>query len=911
MTGVFEAVAQPPSILDASVFESLSTQVALRVPHTTLALMVRHGDRLPAWHVVRCDSATHTEAWHNDHLQSCFGLPTGTLGKPLPGLSDALVVPVECRSDKVDARLVAALRRPEHVAEATELLTRVARLLGAFVPLALHYRRAARLAAVFERRGVGIIALNADGVVIESNESARRLLGRTDGIIGRSLRAVLEPSDGPTLDKLFQATAGRALVSLPADARRTLPLDLEIVAMDGSDESVAWQLTIHDATERLNADAGRIRHTEALGLLRDLAETVAAPTAARASLASAVELLRQRLGLRGAAVLERDDANGRLVPLASHAIESHTLEALAAGVLSQGCQSLEHALPDDVWTLGLPLNHADRLVGAAVFVFPTCPSSDDVDLLVLAARTMGVALAASLKYAEAVRLEAERRQLLDAVPNLVFRCDPETGETLFANAAVERVLGVSEMEALGLPGIDGMLADDDERAAVAILRQRVMTDGQSSWADRRYRHVDGRAITLRAKLFRVPAPQPRTHEPWVVECIAHDVTEELEARRQLVHADRMASLGVLAAGVAHEINNPAAFISLGVQQLARMVAQLSDTDATAAGVRRRMGEVVGELSDGIQRIVQIVGELKLFARIPESAYSTPVDVNQLISSAVTLVRAELRRRARLDLDLGDLPPLPGDHARLGQVFVNLLVNAAQAIPPGNEEQNVVQVTTRAFDGYVQVKVRDTGSGIEPRDIARIFDPFYTTKPAGEGTGLGLSISYDLVRRAGGVIDVDSEVGKGTTFTVRLPVRDFVPARGSKPAMVSVQTGHRVLVVEDEHHLGVAIARALATTYLVELAPSAETALERISAGAGVEYQAVLCDLHMPGMNGPTLYDAVRAKWPNQAARFVFVTGAARGSEFEQFVRSTDRPVIQKPFEMVELEEIVAAVVWPP
>jgi CheY-like chemotaxis protein/anti-sigma regulatory factor (Ser/Thr protein kinase) len=364
---------------------------------------------------------------------------------------------------------------------------------------------------------------------------------------------------------------------------------------------------------------------------------------------------------------------------------------------------------------------------------------------------------------------------------------------------------------------------------------------------------------------------------------------------------------MLAAGVAHEINNPTAFISLGVQQLGRMVAQLPE-DPESLPLHRRMNEVISELSDGVQRIVQIVGELKLFARIPESAFSTPVDVNRLITSAVALGRAELSRRARVEVDLGELPPLPGDHARLGQVFVNLIVNAAQAIPPGNEEGNVVRVRTRAFEDTVVVEVTDTGVGISREHLSRIFDPFFTTKPPGEGTGLGLAISYDLVQRAGGTIEVNSELGKGTRFVVKLPVRHLVPSRSQRPPSPTAPPGGRILIVEDEQHLAVAVARILASNYIVELAPDAETALQRIERGDGAEFEAVLCDLRMPGMDGRDFYEAVQARWPLQAERFIFLTGAGMGTELETFVRGTDRPVLEKPFEMAELEEIVAQVV---
>lgn len=657
-----------------------------------------------------------------------------------------------------------------------------------------------------------------------------------------------------------------------------------------------------------------------MAFLRDLAEILAEECDPTSALERAIALITGRLGLEGAAIARCEPCEGRALCLLASAgmspAEIHAWLATPSSVLDDARQRgeptanvpplLTQAAGPERALMLVPLRHAGSLVGAALFAGrEIAPATREV--LLTAARMIAVAVSALRESDTTTRLRTERRQLLDSLQSLVFRIDAETGETLSVNAAVERLLGVPAADLLGAPGLSGLLADEREREAMDGARAAVAAGGSSPWVERRFVHRDGRTRIFRTRLYRLGEAHAAGCGRAVIEGIAQDVTEEIEARKQLVQADRLASLGMLAAGVAHEINNPAAFISLGVQQLARVVAQLPEQPECML-VRRRMSEVIDELSEGIQRIVQIVGELKLFARIPEGSFSTPVDVNRLIASAVTLVRAELRHRARLEIDLGELPPLPGDHARLGQVFVNLLINAAQAIPPGDEEHNVVRVRTREEGSTVVVEVSDTGVGIAPEDLPRIFDPFFTTKAPGEGTGLGLAISYDLVRRAGGTIDVSSTLGRGTQFVVRLPVREFVPARGSRPRITPVPPGGRVLVIDDEQHLAVAIARALAVSYMVELAPDAQTALARIEGGGGREYDAVLCDLRLPGMDGRALYESVRARWPAQAERFVFLTGAGFDSDFEAFVRATDRPVLEKPFEMSDLEAVVAQVV---
>ena len=312
------------------------------------------------------------------------------------------------------------------------------------------------------------------------------------------------------------------------------------------------------------------------------------------------------------------------------------------------------------------------------------------------------------------------------------------------------------------------------------------------------------------------------------EGFAVDVTSERDAQRKLLLADRLAALGLLVAGIGHEINNPAAYVSLGVQQIARHLraAARQGVDETRATLDRVL-PILDDVAAGVHRIAEIVGELKLFARSPDADAAGPIDLNGVVRSAATLVQAELRSRARLQLELGELPPAPGSWARLSQVALNLLINAAQAIAPGAPERNCVTVTTSAANHEVRIVVRDTGAGIDRVARARIFDPFYTTKSVGEGTGLGLAISYDIVQRLGGTIAVDSELGRGSTFTVTLPESVAPMARAAHAADAAEATGS-VLVVDDERALGTAIARELGARMQVELVHSGGDAL----AGAG-------------------------------------------------------------------------------
>ena len=246
-----------------------------------------------------------------------------------------------------------------------------------------------------------------------------------------------------------------------------------------------------------------------------------------------------------------------------------------------------------------------------------------------------------------------------------------------------------------------------------------------------------------------------------------DATERRDLRAQLVIADRMASIGTLAAGVAHEINNPLAYVVANLGFVREAVAELSHPPADPAGVLGSLGQALDDARDGAERVRRIVLDLKALSRSDET--TLPVDVRGALDAALAVAGHEIARRATLVRRLAPVPCVVANAGRLGQVFLNLLVNAAQAIPEGNPAGHEIRVATSTdARGRVVVEIADTGSGIPPEILERMFDPFFTTKPAGVGTGLGLAISRGIVAALGGEIQVESEVGAGSTFRVLLP-----------------------------------------------------------------------------------------------------------------------------------------------
>ena len=375
-----------------------------------------------------------------------------------------------------------------------------------------------------------------------------------------------------------------------------------------------------------------------------------------------------------------------------------------------------------------------------------------------------------------------------------------------------------------------------------------------------------------------------------------DVTERSEMEGRLMMADRMVSVGTLAAGVAHEINNPLAYVIANLGYVAEVLsAQSPHPSASTLDALR-------EAQDGAERVRKIVQDLKTFSRGGEER-TGPVDLRGVLEASSNLAWNEVRHRAKLVKDYAaDLPQVRGNESRLAQVFLNLIINAAQAMPIGAADDHQIRIATRAAGGKVEVKITDTGAGIPSSDLRRIFDPFFTTKPTGEGTGLGLFICQNIVRSYGGRIAVESQLGVGSVFTVELPA---ATAEQQDPVVSEAprSTGRRgrVLVVDDESNVIAALRRMLGAHEVIAES-EAEIALDRIRKGE--RYDVILCDLMMPRLSGMDFHAALAQEAPDQAARIVFMTGGAFTPSARQFLDQVPNRHVAKPFEMQELRALI-------
>jgi PAS domain S-box-containing protein len=388
-----------------------------------------------------------------------------------------------------------------------------------------------------------------------------------------------------------------------------------------------------------------------------------------------------------------------------------------------------------------------------------------------------------------------------------------------------------------------------------------------------------------------------------------DVTDRKEIQLRLQISDRMASIGTLAAGVAHGINNPLAYVISNLDyvrnKLARPWNELPPEDV------REARELIEESLEGADRVRRIVGDLRSFSRQSDDRVQA-VDLISVIERALNMAMNEIRHRARVVLKLDPVPRVMGTESKLGQVVLNLLVNAAQAIEAGNVDENSITVRTLLDKhGRPRLEIQDTGVGIPEEYLRRVFDPFFTTKPVGVGTGLGLSIAHRIVSEFGGEIGIESEPQKGTLVWLALetaPIEVLPSVRPSFPPPSEREHSARVLIVDDEPAILRALSRVL-SGYQVTRALSGKEAVAHIERSG--PFDVVFCDVMMPELSGIDVYERAREVCPGQEQRIVFITGGAFTEQAAAFIDSIDNPKLSKPFDAGEVRALVRSLTREP
>jgi CheY-like chemotaxis protein/anti-sigma regulatory factor (Ser/Thr protein kinase) len=373
--------------------------------------------------------------------------------------------------------------------------------------------------------------------------------------------------------------------------------------------------------------------------------------------------------------------------------------------------------------------------------------------------------------------------------------------------------------------------------------------------------------------------------------------------------------------VVHEINNPLAYMKANLDVLVgrklpglgRRLRGIDEEVARLGALRELLGEgttdlggqlgeiasMVAMVQEGTERVRGIVRDLKTFSRADDDT-SAPVDVACVLDASINLAWNEIRHRATLTREYGEVPPVEANESRLGQVFLNLLLNAAQAIPDGDVVGHEIRVRCATTeDGMVLVSVSDSGVGISKEAVARVFDPFYTTKPVGVGTGLGLWVCQGIVTALGGKIDVQSEEGKGTAVTVVLPSRYAGP--DEPPPSRALRRG-RVLVIDEEPVLGSALSIALYAEHDVIASTNGRDAIALVRRHG--LFDVVFCEAELPDMTALEVYRSVVQANPALAPRFVFAMGRALAPEVEAELATLPNERITRPFDVGTLIQVV-------
>ena len=483
---------------------------------------------------------------------------------------------------------------------------------------------------------------------------------------------------------------------------------------------------------------------------------------------------------------------------------------------------------------------------------------------------------------ELARSESRYRHLFEGASDAIMTFDA-FGRFTTVNGAGEAISGYRSEELIGR-FFGPLLAV--ESLPRAILEFRRALSGVAGQFEAVIVRKDGqrRYITV-----NYACPQ-RSRE---VLCVIRDATAEKQLQQQLIQSEKMAAIGQLVSGVAHELNNPLGSISA--------FAQLLQLDPELDADHRHSADVIRAEA---RRAARIVHNLLTFAR-QHKAEKSFADLNKVLADTLELREYELKVRG-IEL-VRDLEPGPVetmmDVYQMQQVLLNLVTNAEQAMQDTERPQHRMVARTRLLTDTVRLEIEDTGPGIPPATQALIFNPFFTTKPTGQGTGLGLSISLGIVSEHNGRIWVENVPEGGTRFCIELPVIAPPPAVAETPARpgAAPAAGLRILIADDEQPIRTALEQFLTMSgHSVVTVSSGSEALWRCTGDE--TFDAILLDIRMPDVSGIQIFQRWRREQPALADRVLFITGDIVSVDLQEFLRGTGRPYLAKPF---ELDEVLA------
>ncbi len=493
---------------------------------------------------------------------------------------------------------------------------------------------------------------------------------------------------------------------------------------------------------------------------------------------------------------------------------------------------------------------------------------------------------------------------MEHVADIVGICDREA-RILYLNHAFERITGF-ERDAFVGHAYARLISDDAHGQDFVDDLHKTVLSGEI-WTGRlACRTKNTERITLEAQISPILDSEGAVTG---FVAIKRDTTEREAMNKELMENERLSTMGQLIAGIAHEINHPLSLILADIEFMREHIARGQGDEPGSAGAvsakesGKGLAGSLGEIEQAAERIRSVVGDLGAFSRADDDAVEV-VDVCEVMDATLNLLGNEIKHRAQLVRKYGEVPRTMTQRFRLGQVFLNLVLNALQAIPVGAAGRHQLRVTTRATrSGTIRVEISDTGKGIPPELLPRLFDPFFSTRVLGHDVGLRLAVSHGIVNGLNGDLVVHSIPGHGTSYVVSLPIEASQEGRQADHDSNQAPKGshgRRVLVIDDEASV-LKIIRRMLRGYEVTTSLGGRDALEHLLNG---EFDLVLCDVMMPEYTGVDLYERMAKDRPEMSKRFMFVTGGAFTEQTERFLRDVPAEVLGKPFTTTQLRAAV-------
>ncbi|MET0343804.1 MAG: PAS domain S-box protein [Polyangiales bacterium] len=515
-------------------------------------------------------------------------------------------------------------------------------------------------------------------------------------------------------------------------------------------------------------------------------------------------------------------------------------------------------------------------------------------------------------------LEHQFQALVECSADAIFITDFDSARFLKVNTRACDLFGYPPHELRGMTG--RQLHPPEDRAVVDEISRELIRDGSVTRHAVRLCRKDGDAFWAELRSSAYLAAGRKLYVTFVRDISGKLLREEelnhayrslKDTEAQLIRSSRLAAIGQVAAGVAHEVNNPAASALMNLEALGQDVDRLGAAAEREHGdglvdvvrqVAREADAAVRDASEAVRRIASVIKGLRGFAQISEEDVRE-VDLNEAIDAALRLVAHQLRQHATVSCELGSTRKVVADRGKLIQVFINLLLNAAQAIENGGG--GTIRVQTRDSCDGVLARVEDDGPGVAPAIAPHIFEPFFTTKEAEHGTGLGLSLCADIVHRHRGRLELCPPQRRGACFELYLPLSTGLEVPARAEAREPMLRG-RILLVDDDTNLVRAYRRWLGRHHDVIVAYDGQEALQVLEQDQA--FDVILCDLMMPRFDGVALYEALRVHRPHLLARMVFCSGGTTSRRYQDFLQLPtitffDKPLARDAFERCLAERI--------